>query len=821
MEHWSDDGIFAIIVRFMHKNRRSIVLSLALLIIGQMPLSAMAATACTVSALDTVAGLGTQVTITGCNLSSSASLALRTPAGTTSYTQQVSVDAAGNALALIPSKFTRTAGQYTVRFGDVSGTFSVIADRADDAHSTLTASPSSIRANGHDAVTVTAILRDMYDNPVAGRPVALISSRASDDVNALSAQTDDNGRILWTVRSTESGPMTLIPYDIVSAKQLSLRADVTVGSTVAASTYRASLTSLGGDGDIAADLTSNVIDHFELSLPQNAVDVNANELFSMKIRAMNGSSLVRGYIGTLVVESSDPDAELPKKGEDPKSPDTGRIDMRSVDQGERNLSLIFVLRKRGAQTITVYDKLDPTIKGTITLNVTRDGQSSDEMIVIKDPLDRSHIKGTSVKLQGTAPSLVNLQVKGGMTVVDTETDAEGIFRVDVPLNPADKEVTLFVASENGTMESEPIHLIIDDAAPTIETITIDPPEGRTEEGATLTVLSEAGLTSVTADVNGETLTLTGTDATYVTPLTAPKEAGTYDITVTATDTVGNTTTMLMKWTVKPRQMPTVTGVAAEGQSEQVALTWKAIDTVPVAEYKIYIATEKDPQNYLYSISTQKPVTSAVVKDLPLGETYLFSLTAISPDGDESTEKSAPVRAMPLGMHFTATSGKDSLLLEWSAVKDVPLDHYILEYGTDAGVYTEKRTIKGEALSFMLRDLLNDVTYELKLTPVAINGQTMHDAAAVTRGTPRGTGFTPGADDPVPTDIVGTLHPGANLYPPPYIPDAPSTPRSGIPSMAGAVLVVAAVIGGLVWRKSMKERALTREFLTLMQERYHS
>ncbi len=822
MEPWSDGGIFAIMIGFMRKNRLS-TLSLAVLVLGQLPLGAIAAGPCTVSALDTVAGLGTQVTISSCAGVGTTSLSLRGPSGTSSYTQQISLDAAGSAMTLIPSKYTFTAGRYDVTAAGTSTTFSVIADRADDGHSKFTASPVSIRSNGQDAVTVTAILRDKYDNPVAGRPIALISSRASDEVNALSAQTDENGRMLWTVRATESGPMTLIPYDIVSAKQLTLRADITVGGSSSVNSLRAALTSFGGEGDFTGDLTSSVIDHVELSLPQNVTEVKANELFSMNVKAMNGTSVVRGYVGTLIVESSDPDAELPKKGEDPKTPETGRIDMRSVDQGERKLSLIFVLRKRGAQTITVYDKLDPSVKGEITLNVTRDGGTDSEMITIKSPLDRARIKGTTVRLQGTAPSLVNLKVKGGLSTIDAETDAEGVFRIDVPLNPQDKEVTLFVTSENGTMESEPVHLIIDNEAPEISTVSIDPPEGKTEEPATLTVKSEADLTSVTAEFNDATLTLTGSGTAYSAQMTAPKDAGTYDIKVTATDSVGNASTMLTKWTVKPRQMPVVNGVKAESQPLQVSITWNEIDTVPVAEYKIYIADEQDPGNYLYSISTKKPVTSAVIKDLPLGKTYQFSLTAVNAEGQESTEKSEPATASPLGMSFTAKSGKDSLFLEWSELKDLPLDHYILEYGTEPGVYPEKRTIKGEARSFMLRDLLNDVTYELKLTPVAVTGKTMSDLAAVTRGTPSGTGFTPGVDDPVPPDIDDTLHPGANLPPPPppYVPDVPTTPGSGIPSMVGALMVLAAVVGGFLWRGSMKQRKMTQEFLSTMQQRYHS
>jgi hypothetical protein len=264
------------------------------------------------------------------------------------------------------------------------------------------------------------------------------------------------------------------------------------------------------------------------------------------------------------------------------------------------------------------------------------------------------------------------------------------------------------------------------------------------------------------------------------------------------------------------------GVSAESQSLQVSLKWNAIDTAPVSEYRIYIAKESDPMNYVYSISTKKPVTSAVIKDLPLGETYEFSLTAMNPTGEESPEKSEAVRGSPLGMHFTARPGRDSLFLEWTGIKDTPLDHYLLEYGTEPGDYPEQRKINGEATSHMLRDLINGVTYELRLTPVTVTGKAMTELAAVTRGTPSGDGFVASADDPVPPDIADSLHRGADLNPPPYISDVtPSIPDSGIPSMIGALLVLAAIVGGYIWIDQRKQARMTREFLQLMNERYHS
>lgn len=799
--------------------------ALALMILQILPTVAVAA-GCSVSALDTVAGLGSQVTITGCIGVSETTLRVSGSNGG-EYTQQLSLDAEGSAVALIPSKNTQTAGTYTVSAASKSTSFTVIADRADDEHSTLTVSPSTIRA-GSDIATVTAILRDRFGNPVSGRPMALLSNRIADEISVRSAQTDDNGRFLWSVTSSQGGLMTLIPYDILSGRQLKLRADVTVTTTT--SFLRGALTGFeqGGEGDgtaIAAELgTIGDVDEFELTLPQNATSVKANELFSMNVRALKNGEVVRSYIGSLLVESSDPDAELPKKGEDPNSPSTGRIDMRSVDQGQRNVPLSFLLRRKGPQTITVSDKVNPSIRGTITINVLREDGAGPETITILSPKDRSRIKGHSVMLQGKAPSLVNLRVKGGEQEVIGETDEEGVFRINVQLNEEDNEATLFVTSENGTYESEALHVIVDNEAPKIETISIDPAEGKTGDKALLSIRSEAGLGSAVASFEGKDIPLTETGGgLYTVELTAPNDPKVYDISVTATDTVGNASTLLTKWTVKAKDVPVVQGVEAESQPRQVSIKWKAVEGMSIREYIVYIADAEDPTNYLYSVPTKQAVTSAVIKDLPLGKTYQFSLTAINTDGDESPEKSDPATATPLGLQLTVKPGNDSLMLEWNKIPDLPLARYDLEYGVEEGVYAERREIDGAAVTTVLRDLINGVTYYLKLTPVTVTGKTMPELATTASGTPGGTGFIPGTSDPVPTDILDTLHPGASLPPslPPVVTTIPETPGSGISSMMAAMLVLTSVVGGLFWRHYRKQQKLAQEFLKLMQQKYQS
>lgn len=811
----------------MQKTRISVLALATLVLQSVVPSAAIAAGTCQVSALDTVAGLGTQVNIVSCEGNKTFEMTLTGPAGTSAYAQTVVTDGNGNATTLIPSRVTVTSGTYRVLAADKAASFTVMPDRADDTHSSISATPRTVSAGGGDTVTVTVDLRDRYDNPVTGRPLALISNRSTDDVSGRSAETDDDGRFVWTVRPTEAGRATFVPYDIVGSRQMKLKVDVTVGNaTVNSSWLRGSLTGSeqGGEEEDfllaqAAGTTSSssLVDHFELELPQAVTEIQANELFSMTIRAMRGDTVVRSYIGSLEVDSSDSDAELPNKGQDSKAPELGRVDFRNVDQGVRKVPLSFALRRTGEQIISVYDKLDPAIRGQIALTVIRDGSSA-EKIVILDPKDRAHIKsGETVLLQGKAPSLINLKVKGGLRDVDGESDSEGVFRIEVPLAPTDKEATFFVMSENGTYESEAVHVIIDSDPPVITTVNVDPAEGKTETPALVTLQTEPAAT-VSLKFNGTETPLTETGGgVYFGTIMAPKVEGEYGLTFSATDSVGNVGNMLVKWKVSARTVGTVQNVKAESQAAQVSLSWDALEGTPVTEYKIYIAKNSDPTNYLYSIGTQKPVTSAVIKDLPSGEVYQFSLTAISKDGQESNEKSVPVTGSPLGLVLKATPGPDSVLLEWSTVPNLPLSSYTLEMGTEPGVYPEKRTVNGEASSFMMRDLISGVTYEFKLTPITVTGQTMSDMAGIAHATPGGVGFVIGAEDPAPDDVFQKLHSGAGRDP--NLQDVPSVTSSGISSMAAVIALIFSIALGASWLRMRREHKMTQDFLQRMQDKY--
>jgi len=779
------------------------------------PFTVAAATLPHVSAFDTVVGLGGEITFGGYDPNTNVDFTIQNPGDSVSN-HQITTNGQGAATFSIATQNTILAGLYTVIASGVSTTFSALADRPDANESTLVADKNSIPPNG--TVTVTAIVRDRYGNKVTGRPMALVSSRTSDKIlNA--AQTDQFGRAVWQVQATNPGQMVLSPFDVISGRQLTLSTTVSVGGSI----YAASL-GVGQSDDqfFQADIGGTTPDHIEITLPDGGDFVPANELFTAKVTIKDeNNATVRSYVGSLAVESpTDPTAILPKIGEDPRTPLVGRIDMPEGVQGVRTIALAFRLAP-GKQTIVMYDKNNPSLRGELTLRVGTKGGNTDSGIQIVQPVSGTKIASHTVELSFKGPTFVDFVIDGGLQSVETSTDAEGVGRATINLAPTVGEATIFVNSKNGTLKTM-AHYIIDTIAPVIGAITIDPAEGKTKDPATLTVVSEAELSEMTARIDGvDTPLLPRSEkpTEYTGTLTAPATPGTYDIAIQAKDSVGNVSAVtVLKWKVGTKEIPVVLNVKAQGQAMQVALSWNAMAGIEVKEYKIYVAKASDPTNYFVSFGTKKPVTSAIIKDLVLGEEYEFSLTAIDVSGSESTEKSAPASASPLGMNITITPGNQSMLLEWVPIADLPLSHYILEFGTEPGVFTERKTVNGEAVSLMLRDLLSGVEYFVRLIPIAVNGQTRADLSALAQGTPTGKGFIAGTSEAVPPDTFTDLHAGAPLKPRVI----PTVPRTGIPtSLFFSMVALSLLFLGWYIRRVGTERKKTQAFLSMMQNRYHA
>ncbi len=803
---------FAKMERFMRKLIST--LSVAILVSMLLPVSTVLAEGCLLSAMNTIAGLGTQLTRKGCEANTSFVVAIHSPNEHVS-SQAVTTDDSGNATVMIPASATSIAGIYRVQIGQSTADFTVSPDKVDASTSTLMTSATSIPIGG--TVTVTALLRDRYENPIAQKSViALISNRPDDVIRADAGQSDGNGRMSWTVETTTPGPMTLTAYDVLSAKALATRLTVAVGGY--SSPLRASLNGFEQGGQLP-------VDHFRILLsadPSSTQNQNlppqvkANELFTMIVVAEDVSgNVVEDYVKTIGLKSSDPQAEFPKQGSDLSNPSTGFVDFRNFDVGKRLIPLGSLLRASGRQTIDVFERDNPSIRGSLEVEVLRGSVNGGGTIQVLSPKDRSHIGGGTVLLQGKAPSLINLKIRGGLDTITGESDAEGVFRIQVPLHPDNKEVTLFVSSEQGQYETG-VHYIVDLEAPVIGTVNVDPEVGSTEDAATITLHSEPKLPTVSVTIDKESLPMTETSSgVYVVHFT-PKEERGYELTFQATDEVGNTATPLrFQWSALKKKPGKVLAVTAQGKPDGVYVEWQPPQgKTPIAEYKIYIATEQEPDNILHGVTTGKPVTSALLKDLEAGTVYQFTITAISAEGAESEERSDPVTAGSQGMKFTATPGNGKIFLEWTAPAGLPLAFYKLRFGTSPTELTEQRTLNPALAQYDVGDLLNNVTYKFELTAVDVTGKRRDDLSVSVYGTPSGeAGFHPSASDPVPPNTLDDRTPP--------LPDYHKTADSGLPMTMIWTTLGLALLLGLCWRHYNKQRKLAHEFLRMMEGRYRS
>jgi hypothetical protein len=149
-----------------------------------------------------------------------------------------------------------------------------------------------------------------------------------------------------------------------------------------------------------------------------------------------------------------------------------------------------------------------------------------------------------------------------------------------------------------------------------------------------------------------------------------------------------------------------------------------------------------------------------------------------------------------------------------------LNSFLLEYGTEPGTYEEKRTLNGDMKAYTLRDLLNDVTYYIRLTPITITGDVLDDLTAVGQGTPHGliAGFRPGPADPL---QFSTGQPPAQQRPigSSTLQNVPSAYPSGIPSSGSWVAIVITVFFAGIYIKRRRTIKADMAFLQAIEHMY--
>lgn len=764
-----------------------------------------------ISANDSIAGLGISVTLQGFSPSSSVSLVVRNPEGRQTNVI-VQTDAEGDAIANVKGTATQRAGMYTIEAGsNGSATVAVLPETMDASISTVQSWTPYIDSDGRDAADISVTLRDKYGNILPGRPIALVSSRSKDMISALTPETGADGTQHFSLTTMMDGTIQVRAVDLLSGETLNSTATIKAGNTA-----------MGGEPAFAAgSFDSNtgrrfysqvgdgapfdLIDAFEVTAP-NVLPVG-EEAPKVSIRAIDkAGNTVENYVGSVIFESTDPYATLPN---------FGGYTFKDRDLGFKSFPLVLTFKTPGPQLFRVKDANNEAIKGTATINVGGDAVHSAAGITVTSHKDGDNVNTLNITVAGVGPKFANLIVMGGEQDAQGQTDADGKFAIPVTLSAGQRDFTIRVQDDTRQNDSGQIHLILDQTAPTVGTITFAPTQPDAGQKTLVVVTSEPKLKEVTmtikdpsSNVNITLPLLENTSGTgsYQAFFDAPA-TGVYQPAIKATDKAGNATEVRATFTVGLGGLTKVMNLKAEPRVNAVALEWDAVKE-SVDGYRIYVG--ESATNFLYTLDTGRATTKATVAGLAAGKTYYFAVTALR-DALESKEKSDTIQAQALGITLTVEPGDSSLHVKWTTLSsDLPLSGLLLEYGIAENAYTESRMINGELKDYTIRDLLNGVRYSMRITPITVTGDKLTDLAAKGEGTPNGSGFHAGASDPIPGNLGTT--PGG-------VKPAPTNVGSGLPQTVWMAAVALGLVGALYSWHRRKSARHTDAFLQAIQAQY--
>ena len=838
--------------------RKYLSITLLTLLVPQIALSAA-----TLTIADTVAGLGTTATVRGMEGAKTVTVSVVPPYGPQTVLE-ATTDASGTASVRIEGSSLEAAGTYSVSLQTPGAptasteTFAVLPDSLDPVQSTIETDEAMMHANGNETATVRVVARDRYGNPIAGRRIALISGRPEDVVTNVTAETDTRGEQVFAVATAMPGTIDLRAMDLVSGKLVASSVQIEAGSwgmggndwstgsrllasaygyrAPTSGTYSASVTGRRFFGQVGS--TFDIVHHFEIRLDRDVKEVNVFDPLSLDISAVDRSgNVVEDYVGAVQIYTTDPEALVPSE-----------IRFTPADFGVKRLSLSLRFQTPGepnaigepTHVIRVEEVGSCDVPGAPTcifgeqeliVRPTEGGGEPGRSISVSFPQPDGMVGSTKITVEGKGPPFINIEITGGIRDAQGETDTDGRFAIPIELEGSQTDHTLRIRDASGRYDSGNIRIHLDTTPPEIGEISFDPPTPEVGSPASVRVTSEERIASATL-VIGETetkLTQSKTASGTLTGIFTPTVAGPTMAVVRLSDAAGNTGETRVQLSVIPQALPTVTGVRATAKIEQVELTWNPLEDPSIEGYRIYVGME--PKNYSSYLDSPDPRGGATVGGLKPGTTYYFAVTAIG-DDRESKNKSIEVTSVPLGLKLDITPQDGALLIEWSALdEDTPLSSFILEYGVEPGAYTEKRVINGDLRAYTLRDLLNDITYYLRLTPITTTGDALKDLAAEGQGSPAATGrgFHPSAADPVPLGLIGNGVSGSGpLGSGPQIPSsgtvhsgAPETPLVGLPPIAWWIAGALTSIACYVHYQRRKTLRMTLEFLRSMETRYRS
>jgi len=706
----------------LYKKIAKIVSSLVMSALVFAPLSAQASRQIDAYGVDTIAGYSAMLTTTATNAGVNVNFKVIKP-DKTELLMPTKTEEDGIARLDLYGYHTRQAGTYqvAVRTSDTENfstyhSFKVYPDDLSDTYSTAEASDTSVEADGRSEIMIDVELKDQYQNPLANQIVNLISSRAEDNIRALTTGTDQNGKIQFAISSEKTGVSTYSILSPTSGLILSERPKVVFVEPIDA---------IGGDKlsqNLSASFLGTTSTNNELYGPVSRLEItelpaqaHANETISFVITAVDvDGKTVSNYTGTVYFSTTDPEATIPQK-----------YTFVPEDLGSHEFELAIRFQTKGTHTVTATDWDDPAVLGTASIIVT-DKLPAAGAVTLLTPQAGTYTTNTFV-LSGKANPLTDVDLYDNNSKLQTvAVTSDGDYSWTAT-GLADG--THIFQAKSGDLESAKVRVEVDRTGAQIENIYIDPKDPLPVKTAfTLYLETDPNLASVTAVFNKASYTLKEleeTPGTYTVLMATPDTIGNYPIDVTLVDQLGNKTENPNAYIVKVVEDVRylgVYGVVAKAGNAKVDLTWLATEGASsyLIEYGI------NTGEYFESVDTEKPVTANTIKDLINGRTYFFVITALDGDGYPMTGKSEEVSATPFApapvLNLSAEPGNAEVSLKWQKYENA--SKYFVYIGIEAGKYTTGFATPDATSKATAYGLINGQRYYFTVIALDANGKIM-------------------------------------------------------------------------------------------------
>ena len=513
----------------------------------------------------------------------------------------------------------------------------------------------SLVADGEAQGRFVVTLKDAYGNIVPKQKVQVFSSR-NEDLVIYDKVSDEYGMIKGYIKSKTPGVATLSVVSgqtIVYQKQevVFYLSDKNMPQNVGS-----------GDVDLGKFLKAQLFDDVgfqeveRFTIEDLPSEVHVDKRYTFRIVAKDADGeIVPNYLGKVRFASGDDQATLPADYE-----------FDEMDQGTHTFALAVLFGSQGEHTLTVSDLNDFRIAGEATATVVDasktnigDGEAG---ITISTPTP-GIFRSSRVTITGKVSGADYVKIEDGPTelIDELEVDASGEFVYQTPAL-ADGTHKFRVSSIDGSLVSEEVIITVDQSAPTVMLVELDPrKEMSPNESFAIKVSSNEVLSSAKCILNEVQTELDLSGDRFVGTFQAPAACGVYPISCEISDLLGNQLEEPNAEIVRVcgedpslngnkngdgyeeiddgKQKPTpggisptaVTNLSAVSGNGKITLFWSpAKDDTKVEQYRIGFGLDKGDLDE-FNI-TPDDRTQWYVSDLDIGRKYYFQVFAVDSEG---------------------------------------------------------------------------------------------------------------------------------------------------------------------------------------------